>query len=155
MKYRLIAGFGAVAFWLSWPYSYMHLRQHRRVRILAVANDAVLLIRPWHDRTIWVLPGGGIEYRETPQSAARRELVEETGIVCDTAALTPMKRLTYYERKLRFDCEYFHLALNTQPVAKAHLPEVLECRWVPIAELDSYRLGQDVRHALDASAALV
>ncbi|MFC7622111.1 NUDIX domain-containing protein [Microlunatus sp. GCM10028923] len=36
------------------------------------------------DPDLWSLVGGGVEAGETPAAAARRELSEETGIVCDT-----------------------------------------------------------------------
>lgn len=41
----------------------------------------VLLVR--HRWRGWVCPGGRVEGGETPRAAARRELVEETGIVAD------------------------------------------------------------------------
>jgi 8-oxo-dGTP diphosphatase len=41
-------------------------------------GDKWLFVRH-HDRTTWEIPGGHIETNETPDDAARRELMEETG----------------------------------------------------------------------------
>lgn len=41
-------------------------------------GDKWLFVRH-HDRTTWEIPGGHIEIDETPDDAARRELMEETG----------------------------------------------------------------------------
>ncbi len=41
---------------------------------------ALLLVRNGYGRSeLWVLPGGGVGWRETPRAAARRELMEEVG----------------------------------------------------------------------------
>lgn len=46
-----------------------------------VDNHDRLLLTRWVDgpRNMWTLPGGGLKAGETPQQAARREAMEETG----------------------------------------------------------------------------
>lgn len=46
--------------------------------ILDVSHTKVLLVQR-QDVPVWVLPGGGIEPKETPEQAALREIKEETG----------------------------------------------------------------------------
>jgi ADP-ribose pyrophosphatase YjhB (NUDIX family) len=62
----------------------------RRVRIgvygVAVHGDQVLLTQlSGRDRDVgrWTLPGGGIEFGETPREALIREFYEETGLTPD------------------------------------------------------------------------
>ncbi len=69
-------------------------------------KNEVLLIKR-RDIPVWVLPGGGIEERETPEQAVIRELFEETGyttqIVRQVAKYFPynkLTRVTYF-----FECE--------------------------------------------------
>lgn len=60
-------------------------------------RHSVLLIKR-RDIPVWVLPGGGIDKGETPEVAACREMVEETGfevkIVRKVATYTPSNRLS-------------------------------------------------------------
>lgn len=56
-----------------------------RAGILAVRNGSVLLVQQYRlliDRLSWEIPAGRVDPEETPEAAATRECLEETGIQC-------------------------------------------------------------------------
>jgi 8-oxo-dGTP pyrophosphatase MutT (NUDIX family) len=55
------------------------LRGSRRVRVVIVCDQKVLLQRRWYSAGAWQLPGGGVRGGETLIQAAVRELREELG----------------------------------------------------------------------------
>ena len=65
----------------------------------------VLLVQR-RDVPVWVLPGGGIEPDETPEHAAAREILEETGFTVKVDRLvgsyTPINRLA--KRTHLYEC---------------------------------------------------
>lgn len=70
----------------------------RRVRIgvygVAVHQDHLLLTQlSSRDREAgrWTLPGGGMEFGETPQETLRREFYEETGLVPEIGAVLDVR----------------------------------------------------------------
>ena len=73
--------------------------------IFSSDKNSVLLIRR-RDVPVWVLPGGGIEKDETPETAIVREILEETGFHVKAelrGSYIPVNRLA--KPTLLFRCE--------------------------------------------------
>jgi len=57
------------------------------VKVVVKSSDGkALVVKPTYKPT-WQLPGGVVEAGENPKAAAKRELQEETGIVCSETEL--------------------------------------------------------------------
>ncbi len=73
-----------------------NVRFHITVKGIVVLNNKILLMKRIHPSSdglgYWELPGGGLEYGETPNQALIRELKEETGL--DIIILKPAYTFT-------------------------------------------------------------
>ncbi|MGN6483363.1 MAG: NUDIX hydrolase, partial [Thermomicrobiales bacterium] len=98
-------------------------------------DDVVLIERP-DLRDLWVLPGGGIDPGEDPETAALRELWEETGLACYTLGQCLWLRdrvvMIRGERVIKSERVYL-LRVDDDPVIRLDDPEgttaVSEARW--------------------------
>ena len=67
----------------------MHRNPALAVDVAVIEGNKILLVKRGHPphQGEWALPGGFVEYGETSETAAKREVQEETGIVIELSAI--------------------------------------------------------------------
>jgi ADP-ribose pyrophosphatase len=98
----------------------------------------ILLVRQYRlpaRQYLWELPAGRMDPGETPLQAARRELIEETGM-----RAKKWKKLVSYYPSPGFLAEKMHLFVATELTAGEAKPmddERIETRWFPAREIEA------------------
>ena len=89
---------------------------------------------------LWSLPGGRIEAGETPEAAAMRELLEETGVEAEIVALAGEREVVLKDEgggvAARF--KIFAYAARWRAGEAAPGPEATEVAWVAPEEIAAY-----------------
>ena len=117
----------------------MTARPEVAVGAIAIDDDRILLIRRGHGPAAgrWSVPSGRIERGETAAEAVVRELLEETGLEGVCGPMIGWAELISDEAHfVVLDFEATILG-HGEPVAGSDATEAL---WVPLDELDTYRL---------------
>ena len=124
-----------------------------RVAALIVRDRRVLLARHVkHGRTSYLLPGGGIETKETALAALTRELREEA-----SAAIT-IGALRYVVEAIAPDSSKHLLQLVFEATLASELgpstdPRVVACEWHDVAELRTLDVHPSIGPRLAADIA--
>lgn len=118
---------------------YTLLTKRPRVRVV-VLNERreVLLVKnvmAVHDR--WVLPGGGVNFREPARAAARREIHEETGIAMSLDGLQLIRTVQRAESGLPYVAIILSVTCQRSdlPERLYNPKEIAAAQWFSLAEL--------------------
>lgn len=120
-----------------------NIRFHITVKGIVVINKQVLILKRVKPSTdglgYWELPGGGLQYKETPDIALKRELQEETGL--DVNIL----HMAYTFTKIREDYQTIGIGYlcssNSSDVVISN--EHVDFKFVDINDLTKY-LSKDI-----------
>jgi len=107
----------------------------QRAGVVVEGGDGVLLTRQYRhliDKVSWEIPGGKVDPQEGVDAAARRECLEETGILCGE-----LKSLLIFQPGLDTLCNptYIFYTRIFHPISNPHLvhdEEVCGHEWVPM-----------------------
>jgi 8-oxo-dGTP pyrophosphatase MutT (NUDIX family) len=141
---------GNVAFWVSWPGSWLYLRVGKRTRVLVVAEGEVLVVKPWLGSGRWILPGGGLHRREDPLAGALRELREETGLMLEPSNLKQMYEGRFRQFGFRFTYTAFVAEVPHKPATQRQFLELTDVAWLAPEGLTAQNAAMDVTQALAA-----
>src|SRR5262245_17343781 len=105
---------------------------------------------------LWTLPGGGLDFGESPEAGAIREVEEETGLVARIDGPPVVHSDTGIWERRRGPVRYHHLRF-VYPMTVVGGEERLEVdgstdafEWVPLAVVRERDLGDLVERVLDA-----
>lgn len=111
---------------------------------------ALIARRDRRGRLIWSLPKGHIEAGETPEDAAVREVLEETGIHGSIVASLGTIDFWFMAENQRIHKTVHHYLLDAHDLVLSDADaEVAEVAWVPLDEVAGRLRYADERRLLD------
>ncbi len=133
---RLIDAAWRMVFRLGFPVavSWWRLRRprHEGVLVAVYVGTALLLLRSSY-RIAWNFPGGSVHRDEAPETAARRELAEEIGLLASD--ILPRGTVCGIWDGRRDRVHLFELQLDRLPTLRLDNREIVAARLVPPEEL--------------------
>ena len=142
--YEVTADFG------GFTKQYLVSDSGQRAGLLVVRSQSVLLVRQFRlliNEVSWEIPGGQIDEGETPEAAATRECLEETGVMCQD-----LKPLMFFHPGMDTTNNPTHIFYTENCVEQAgpepNAREVLERTWVPVNRCVDMIFGKHIVDSL-------
>ncbi len=129
------------------------------IGVVVLRDDAVLLVRRGKPPNVgsWTLPGGAQEVGETAETAARRELLEETGI--EVGALQLAGVVDSIRRDAEGGVQYHYTIVDFcgrwvggEPCAGS---DVTEAVWAKLDALERFELWSEAHRVIGVSRELL
>ena len=120
-----------------------------RVAVVILKDNKILLVQHCkHGRKYWLLPGGGLEYGETIEQCAKRELMEEANLAISLGELILVSE-SIPPDKHRHVLNLYYRGEAVSGVLKQGEDKVIsDLRYVPVTELKQLTFFPNVKQEL-------
>ncbi len=129
------------------------------IGVVLLRGDAVLLVQRGRAPALgaWSLPGGAQELGETAEAAARRELLEETGLQAGALTLVAHVDSIHRDADGRIEYHYTILDFGARYAGGEAVPgdDVSALAWVRLDDFDRYDLWQAARQVIRRAVSLL
>jgi len=117
------------------------------VGAVVVSDGAILLVKRGHDpgKGLWAVPGGKVHLGETMRDAARREVLEETGVDVETGEIAWVGETIGPDHHIVL-VDFHATVLGGEPEAA---DDADEARFVPLGEVRDLPLTATMHDLLD------